>query len=190
MSSFSIEARRRAEGLAFLLAFALCIPIANWMVSNVGVVCPPGEPCLIPVAPGLMAPSAVLMAGLALVLRDMVQRRLGVWWSAGAIGLGGVLSWWAAPPALVYASVMAFMFSELADLAVYTPLQRRRLVLAVVLSGGVGLCVDTMIFLSMAFGNLDYLWGQIVGKGWMVLLAIPAIIWLRRRDDALGMVPA
>jgi len=95
-----------------------------------------------------------------------------------------------AAPALVLASVTAFLFSELADLAVYTPLQRRRLVLAVVLSGVVGLCIDTLIFLSLAFGSLDYMWGQIVGKGWMVLLAIPAIGWLRRRDDALGMVPA
>jgi len=186
----AVDARRRVEGFAFLLAFALCVPVANWMVPNVGLVCPPGQPCLIPVAPGLMAPSSVMLAGLALVLRDLVQRRLGVWWSAGAIALGGVLSWWVAPPALVVASVTAFMFSELADLAVYTPLQRRRLVLAVVLSGVVGLCVDTMIFLSMAFGNLDYLWGQIVGKGWMVLLAIPVIAWLRRRDDMLGMAPA
>jgi len=190
MSSFSLDARRRVEGFAFLLAFALCVPIANWMIPNVGLVCPPDGPCLIPVAPGLMAPSAVIMAGLALVLRDMVQRRLGVWWSVSAITLGGVLSWWVAEPALVLASVTAFLFSELADLAVYTPLQRRRLVLAVVLSGAVGLCIDTMIFLSLAFGSLDYMWGQIVGKGWMVLLAIPVITWLRRREEALGMVPA
>src|SRR5690606_29533229 len=109
------DARRRAEGYAFLLAFALCVPIANWMIHHVGLVCPPGEPCLIPVAPGLMAPSAVLMAGLALVLRDLVQRRLGVLWSVGAIVIGGALSWWVAPPALVLASVTAFLFSELAD---------------------------------------------------------------------------
>ena len=42
----------------------------------------------------------------------------------------------------------------------------------------------------MAFGSLEYMWGQVVGKGWMVLLAIPVITWLRRRDEAIGMQPA
>ncbi|MFC3338009.1 VUT family protein [Paracandidimonas soli] len=188
--SFSLDSRRRVEGFAFLLAFALCVPVANWMVQNVGTVCHPGGPCLIPVAPGLMSPSAVLMAGLALVLRDLVQRRLGVSWSVVAIAVGGVLSWWVAPPALVVASVAAFLFSELADLAVYTPLQRRRLVLAVVASSIVGLVIDTLIFLWLAFGSLEYTWGQIVGKSWMVLLAIPVIRLLRRRELAMGMQPA
>ncbi len=188
--SRSIERRRRLEGLGFLLAFTLCVPLANWMIHHVGWVCPDDGPCLIPVAPGLMAPSAVLMAGLALVLRDLVQRRLGVWWSVVAILIGGALSWWVAPASLVVASVTAFLFSEFADLLVYTPLQRRRLVLAVVASSVVGLFVDTVIFLSLAFGSLEYLWGQIVGKSWMVLLAIPVIALLRRRDDRLGMLPA
>lgn len=186
----ALENRRRLEGFLFLLAFALSVPLANWMINNIGLVCPPGGPCLIPVAPGLMAPSAVLMAGLALVLRDLVQRRLGIVWSVVAILIGGVLSWWVAPPALVVASVTAFLFSELADLAVYTPLQQRRLILAVVASSVVGLVIDTMIFLWLAFGSLDFMWGQIVGKGWMVLLAIPAIALLRRRDDRLGLLPA
>lgn len=187
--SLSLDARRRVEGYAFLLAFALCVPLANWMIHNVGLVCVPDGPCLIPVAPGLMSPSAVLVAGLALVLRDLVQRRLGVLWSIAAIAIGGVLSWWVAPPALVAASVAAFLFSEFADLMVYTPLQRRRLVLAVVASSVVGLIVDTVIFLHMAFGSLEFMWGQVVGKGWMVLLAIPLIVLLRRRDEAIGMLP-
>ncbi len=186
----ALQQQRRREGFFFMLAFALSVPLANWMINNVGWVCPPDGPCLIPVAPGLMAPSAVIMVGLALVLRDLVQRRLGVWWSIVAILIGGMLSWWVAPPSLVAASVAAFLFSEFADLLVYTPLQRRRLVLAVTLSSIVGLYVDTVIFLSMAFGSLEYAWGQVVGKGWMVLLAIPVIAWLRRRDERIGMLPA
>lgn len=187
--SAALESRRRLEGFVFLTGFALSVPLANWMIHHVGLVCPPDGPCLIPVAPGLMAPSAVIMVGLALVLRDLVQRRLGVAWSVIAILLGGLLSWWVAPPALVAASVAAFLFSELADLAIYTPLQQRRLVLAVVASSVVGLIIDTMIFLWLAFGSLEFMWGQIVGKGWMVLLAIPAIALLRRRDERIGMLP-
>lgn len=182
--------RRRIEGAVFLLGFALCIPAANWLIGNVGTVCVPQGPCLIPVAPGLMAPSGVLMIGLALVLRDLVQRRLGPGWAVGAILAGAALSALLAPPALVLASALAFLLSEVADLAVYTPLQRRGLVRAVAASGAVGLVVDSLVFLWVAFGSLDFLAGQIVGKAWMVVLALPLMHWLRRRDLRLGLSPA
>jgi len=95
-----------------------------------------------------------------------------------------------APPALVIASAVAFLLSEFADLGVYTPLARRGLVLAVVASGVAGLVVDSIVFLWLAFGSLDFLSGQVVGKAWMVLLSIPLVAWLRRRDERLGIMPA
>ena len=178
--------RARREGFLFLAGFGLCIPAANWLIGHAGTVCVPQGPCLIPVAPGVMAPSGVLMIGLALVLRDLVQRRLGVFWALGAILAGAAASAFLAPPALVLASAMAFLLSELADLGVYTPLQRRGLVVAVVASSAVGLVVDSVIFLSLAFGSLDYLAGQVLGKAWMVLLALPVVALIRRRDAKLG----
>lgn len=177
----------KTQGFLYLLAFTLCIPAANWMLGNVGTVCPPDGPCLIPVGLGLMAPSGVLLAGLALVLRDLVQRRLGKLWSLVAILIGALLSWWLAPPALVVASALAFLLSELVDFAVYTPLQERRLILAVVASSMVGLVVDSMVFLYLAFGSLDFIAGQIVGKSWMVLLAIPVIWFIRESDSRRGI---
>ena len=186
----SVSADRRAEGLLFLLAFGLCIPAANWLIGNVGTVCVPGGPCLIPVAPGLLAPSGVLMVGLALVLRDMVQRRLGLGWAAAAVVAGAALSALLAPPALVVASAAAFLVGEAVDLAVYTPLQRRGLVVAVALSGVAGLVLDSLVFLLLAFGSLDYFAGQVVGKLWMVLASLPLVAWLRRRDERLGLRPA
>lgn len=182
--------QRRTEGFLYLLGFGLSIPAANWMIGNLGTVCPPDSPCLIPVAPGVMAPSGVVMIGLALVLRDLVQRRLGLYWVSGAIVAGALMSAWFAPGPLVVASAVAFFLSETADLAVYTPLQRRRLVLAVFASSVVGLVVDSVIFLWLAFGSLDFLLGQVLGKGWMVLLALPFIALLRRRDERLGLKPA
>lgn len=182
--------RREVEGYVFLAGFALCIPAANWLIGHVGAVCIKDGPCVIPVLPGLMAPSGVLMIGLALVLRDLVQRRLGLGWAVGAILAGAALSALLAPPALVLASAAAFLISEFADLGVYTPLQRRRLVLAVLLSGLVGLAVDSVAFLYLAFGSLDFLAGQVVGKAWMVVASLPAIWWLRRRDERLGLAPA
>ncbi len=164
---------------AFAL-FLASVPFANWLIQHVGTACVPAGPCLVPVAPGLLAPSGVLAVGLALVLRDVVQRCLGAAWGLTAIGAGTLLSVLVAPPALVVASGAAFLLSELADFAVYTPLQRRRLLLAVVASSAAGLVVDSVVFLSLAFGSLEFLPGQVVGKAWAVLLAVPLIRLLRR----------
>lgn len=181
------DAQRRLEGGLFLIGYIACIPAANWLIQHAGTVCVPDGPCLVPVGPGLMAPSGVLMVGLALVLRDLVQRRLGVGFGLGAIVVGALLSALLAPPQLVIASTVAFAISEFADFAVYTPLQRRGLVLAVFLSSLVGLIADSLLFLWLAFGSLDFLAGQIVGKALMVLLTLPAIAWLRRRDTRLRL---
>ena len=177
----------RLDGYIYLVGFALCIPAANWLLGHAGTVCPPNSPCLIPVAPSIMAPSGVPMIGLALVLRDLVQRRLGARWAIGAILAGAALSAFLAPPALVVASSVAFLLSELVDFAVYTPLQRRRLVMAVFASGLVGLVIDSVLFLQLAFDNLDFLPGQIIGKAWVVLLSIPIIWWLRTWDQRRGV---
>jgi queuosine precursor transporter len=63
-------------------------------------------------------------------------------------------------------------------------------VTAVIASSCAGLVVDSIAFLWLAFGSLDFLVGQVVGKGWMVLLSIPLVAWLRRRDERLGIMPA
>jgi uncharacterized PurR-regulated membrane protein YhhQ (DUF165 family) len=126
------------------------------------------------------------MVGLALVLRDLVQRRLGRSWSLVAIGVGAVLSGFVAPPSLVAASATAFFLSELADFLVYTPLQARRFVTAVIASSAAGLVVDSVVFLWLAFGSLDFLWGQVIGKSWMVVASLPFIYWLRLRDSRIS----
>jgi uncharacterized PurR-regulated membrane protein YhhQ (DUF165 family) len=185
------ERRRTREGAFFLVLFALTIPAANWLIGHVGTACmAPHGPCVVPVAPGITAPSGVMMVGVALVLRDLVQRRLGAAMSALAILVGAGISALVAPAALILASAVAFLLSEFADLAVYTPLVRRRLVAAVIASSCAGLVVDSVVFLWLAFGSLDFLLGQIIGKAWMVLLSIPFVAWLRRRDERLGMRPA
>ena len=97
---------------------------------------------------------------------------------------GAALSGAVAPPQLIMASAAAFLLSELADFAVYTPLQSRGLVLAVLASSVVGLVVDSVLFLWLAFGSLDYVAGQILGKLWMVLLALPVVHWIRKREIA------
>jgi uncharacterized PurR-regulated membrane protein YhhQ (DUF165 family) len=61
---------------------------------------------------------------------------------------------------------------------------------AVIASSVVGLVVDSIVFLWLAFGSLEFLVGQIIGKLWMVLLAIPFVMYMRRRDERIGLKAA
>jgi uncharacterized PurR-regulated membrane protein YhhQ (DUF165 family) len=64
-------------------------------------------------------------------------------------------------------------------MAVYTPLEDRSFTGAVVLSNTVGAVVDSVLFLSLAFGSLEFLRGQVVGKMWMTAAALPVVLLLR-----------
>jgi uncharacterized PurR-regulated membrane protein YhhQ (DUF165 family) len=150
--------------MIYFLAFALCMPVANWLIGNVGTVCIPYGPCLIPVGLGLMAPSGVLMVGLALVLRDQVHEVLGAKWAAAAIAVGAALSFGTSPAQFAVASTAAFILAELADFAVYAPLRKKGRSLAVMASGAVGAVLDSMLFVWLAFGSLEFSTGTIVAK--------------------------
>lgn len=152
------------------------------MIGNLGTTCIPSGPCLIPVGFGLMAPSGVLMIGLALVLRDVVHRAFGGKMALLAIGIGTIISYFVAEPALVLASVLAFALAELLNQSVYAPLYRRRLILAVVLSSVVGTVADSVLFLWVAFGSLEYVYGQIIGKLWAVFAAATFLFLLERNN--------
>jgi uncharacterized PurR-regulated membrane protein YhhQ (DUF165 family) len=82
---------------------------------------------------------------------------------------------------LLISSVLAFVLAELADLAVYAPLRERRLMLAVLLSGIAGSLVDSAVFLWIAFGSLDFIAGQTIGKLWMTIAALPMVSFVRKR---------
>lgn len=168
----------------YLIGFISTIFLANWLIGNVGYFCDPV--CVIPVWPGIMAPSGVLAIGLGFTFRDLVQRSWGIKWTVGAIITGALLSAYLSP-ALALASGIAFLLSETLDLMVYTPLQKRNLVGAVIASNGVGLVVDSVVFLLLAFGSLAFLPGQIIGKGLMTLVALP-IIWIMRKREALTLL--
>ena len=103
----------------------------------------------------------------------------------GAILAGAAVSALVAPPALAVASGVAFLLSELADMAVYTPLRERRLGLAVLASGIAGAAIDSAVFLWLAFGSLAYLDGQIVGKLWASLAAFLFLLVWRRCEATI-----
>lgn len=111
-----------------------------------------------------MAPSGVLVIGLALALRDVVHEAFGRAWVAGLIAAGACLSLLFSPPALAIASAAAFLLSELADMAVYDRLRARGMALAVLLSGMVGAALDSLLFSALAFGTVAWAPGLILAK--------------------------
>ena len=169
--------------IALVIAYIATIPAANWLIGHVGTVCIPQGPCLIPVLPGILAPSGVLLIGVALLLRDLVQRQYGARWSLACVGAGTAISFLIAPPSLALASGAAFALSELADFAVFTPLYQKRLVLALVLSCIVGAVVDSALFLWLAFGSIEHIEGQIIGKVYAALI-FAAWVAIRNQSSA------
>lgn len=166
-----------------LATFAACMPVANWLIGNVGTNCVPNGPCLIPVGFGLMAPSGVLMIGLALVLRDWLHELAGPRWSIYGIAIGAALSFATSPGHLALASALAFALAELADLGVYTPLRKRGFALAVMASGAVGAAVDSMFFVWLAFGSLEFSVGTTLAKLYAsAVVALVLTAWKGNRN--------
>jgi hypothetical protein len=117
----------------------------------------------------------VLFAGLALVLRDVLQRLAGVRIAIIAVVIGSILSYLWVNPALAVAGCSAYFLSEMADTLVYSWLQRYQIVVAVLISACTGLVIDTVVFLQLAFHSYQFMLGQIIGKLWMVILALPLL---------------
>jgi len=157
--------------MIWLIGYIATIVAANWAIVTFGPV---------PVGFGLMAPAGVYFAGLAFTLRDLTQDSLGRRWVMLAIMAGAGLSAFFGGP-LALASGVAFLVSEMADFAVYTPLRERRWITAVALSNLIGLVLDSALFLWLAFGSFDFLAGQIVGKLEMTILAVAILVFLPRR---------
>lgn len=173
--------------MIFFFAFLATIPAANWLIGNVGTHCVPDGPCLVPVGFGLEAPSGVLMVGLALVLRDIVHRNMGGRWALATVSIGTVISYFVADPYIAIASVTAFAVAELVNQAIYHPIYRKNLIAAVLISSAVGAVLDSVLFVWIAFGSLDYSLGQIVGKMWMIAAAA-FVVWAMERRAALAKI--
>jgi uncharacterized PurR-regulated membrane protein YhhQ (DUF165 family) len=165
-------ARNHIETELLLASYAGVIWGANVMITLLGV---------IPVGFGLMAPAGVVMAGLALAIRDALQERGGRSLALLGVAIGAGLSAFLSGP-LALASGAAFLVSELADMAVYTPLRRRSVLAAVALSNTVGAVIDSIVFLWLAFGSLDFLAGNVYGK---IVMTLPVLvlIWVRGRKN-------
>lgn len=161
----------RRIGIVAALLFVGTVFAANWAIERYGVVS---------VGFGLVAPAGVYFAGLAFTLRDVTHRTLGRWAVLAAILIGAGLSYLVSPR-FALASAVAFLASELCDLAVYEPVRKRGWLPAVITSNVVGLVVDSTLFLWLAFGSLSFLTGQVVGKAWVTAGAVLLLLAASRR---------
>lgn len=161
---------KRTTGLVILVVYVCTIFAANWAITRFGV---------IPIGFGLMAPAGVFFAGLAFECRDLLQDTLGRRWCVAAILLGAALSALVSPQ-FAFASGVAFLLGELADFAIYTPLRRRYWLRAMLVANPIGAVVDSAIFLWLAFGSLDFLPGQVVGKAAVTVACVLLLTPVRR----------
>ena len=184
------DRQRRIEGCRFLAPSPSCIPAANWLIGHAGTVCVPNGPCLIPVAPGVDGASRRADdrpgAGAARPGAAAARRR----WALGAILAGAALS--ACRAAGAGASPRPW--PSCCPSWRTSPSTRR--CSAPAGAGGRGLQRWSAWWstASCSCGSPSAAWttcsGQVVGKAWMVLLALPLVHLLRRRDERLGLVPA
>lgn len=164
--------RRHASSIAWLSAYIGSIVIANWMTSTFG---------LVGIGFGLAVTAGTFAAGAALILRDAVQITSGKPIALAAILVGAGLSYLTSDPFVALASGIAFLTSEVVDFAVFTPLRRRSLPTAVLISSIVSAPVDTVLFLYIA--GFDVTWQAVVGQFIVktLMAAGVAVVLARRR---------
>jgi len=158
----------------FAVALVACVVVANLLVTHVSP---------IPVGFGLLAPAGVLVAGLAFTIRDLLDRTGGRAWVLAAIAAGTVVSLLMGTGVIAFAAAVAFAVSEMLDWLTYRSLRDRFLV-AVAVSGVVGLIIDSLLFCWLAFGDLAFVPGQIVGKVYALAAAVALLYVVRRRVTA------
>lgn len=166
---------RRTLGFVAAAALVGTVVAANLAIVRWGFV---------PVGFGLVAPAGVYFAGLAFGLRDVVHDTLGRRAVLACIVAGGIVSA-GFSPVFALASATAFVLSELADFAVYEPLRQRQWLAAAGASNVVGAVVDSVLFLWLAFGSLDHLAGQVVGKLWMGAVGVVLVAGVRASPYAV-----
>lgn len=158
--------KTRIVPAALAVAYILSIWLAVVAIDRFGVVGILGT--------GLMAPAAVYVVGATLVLRDLLQDHLAEpRWQMPVLIVFGALVSAQANPGLALASGAAFLIAETLDYFVYTPLRKRAgRIPGILASNAVSIPVDSLIFLWLAFGGLEFFWGQVAGKSVATVVAV------------------
>jgi uncharacterized PurR-regulated membrane protein YhhQ (DUF165 family) len=113
---------------------------------------------------------------MTFTLRDLLHEALGGRGVLGAIAAGAGLSWLLATPQIAVASVLAFTTSELVGSLVYGRLRYRSVLGAVLGSNFVGLGIDSVLFVPLAFGGVALVPCQILGKAVATVLTVAVLV--------------
>jgi len=150
------------------------VVLANWLTATYG---------LVSIGFGLLVAAGTFAAGASLIVRDWVQQASRRQYVVPVlIVVAALISAVTATPALALASGIAFLCSELVDWAVFTPILKRSLPAAVLVSSVVSAPVDTVLFLALAGFPVTWeaMLGQFLVKTGMALL-VAIGIGLRER---------
>lgn len=146
---------------------------ANYAITRWGIV---------PVGFGLDGPAGVFLIGPALVARDWLQWAAGKRVALVVLAIGIIVSYVIAEPQIAVASALAFAVSEMTDFALFTWVAPRWA--RAVLAGGIaGALLDSIVFLLVAFGSIEFLAGQVLGKAYGVILASAVIAMRSAKAD-------
>lgn len=153
------------------VTYVAVIVAANWLTDTFGLV----------TFLGITVTAGTYAAAAALIARDWVQVTAGRAAVVALIVVGAALSYLTSTPALALASGLAFLVSELVDTAVFTPLRKRSLALAVIVSSLAAAPVDTVLFLNIAGFPVtrETVAAQVVVK--TAMAGVVALVLARRR---------
>jgi uncharacterized PurR-regulated membrane protein YhhQ (DUF165 family) len=163
-----------ARRITALAAFVAVVVVTNAITVAFGIV----------TWLGIVATAGTWLAGFSFIARDRLQDVGGRRWVVGAILVGAAVSA-IFSPALALASCTAFLLSEFADFAVYTPLRKRNRLGAALLSNTVGAVVDSIVFLTLAGFPLFLLPAQVgikVGTTTVFVLAMRGVVLWKARE--------
>jgi hypothetical protein len=155
--------------LAVLVAYVGTIVTANWASTHWSAL----------LVGAVAVPAGTLWAGVTFTLRDVLHECFGGRGVLAAIAGGAGLSWLLATPQIAVASVLAFTVSELVGSLVYGRLRAWSVLGAVIGSNLVGLGIDSVLFVPLAFGSFTFVPGQILGKTVATVLTVAALVATR-----------
>ncbi|WP_338061097.1 VUT family protein [Lentzea albidocapillata] len=118
---------------------------------------------------------------MTLTLRDLLHETLGTPGVLAGVAAGAGLSWLLATPQIAVASAVAFAVSETLDSVLYAVLRRGSRLRAVLGSNLLGMIVDSLLFVPLAFGSFAAVPGQVAGKTAATVVTLP-LLWVASRS--------
>lgn len=145
-----------------MVLYVLCVVLANVLAAR----------WIIPIGFGLMVPAGVFMIAPIFTLRDYIHKKYGYKTSVVLIFAASIISYLLSIvmgstllSMITIASVISFLISELIDTFIYHKLDKDAWLSKVMKSNLVSALIDSVLFISIAFGFiLPLILGQYIVK--------------------------